>query len=148
MQALASIYLLLHTIRQSCAWAFRQPAALRFTVQGGGHAAHAPPLPQPRRRQASLGGWAGRLGAARTLLLCVCGCWRSFLTTPLLGCAAHAHATSFPTPVCSYGPIPSRRPLGMLSMPFNRTAIQGLYCVGDSTFPGQGVNAGVFRGRA
>jgi hypothetical protein len=30
----------------------------------------------------------------------------------------------------------------MLSMPFNRTAIPGLYCVGDSTFPGQGVNAG------
>eukprot|EP00967_Tisochrysis_lutea_P065448 scaffold85103_cov21-Tisochrysis_lutea.AAC.1 len=23
-----------------------------------------------------------------------------------------------------------------------RTAVQGLYCVGDSTFPGQGVNAG------
>ena len=42
----------------------------------------------------------------------------------------------------SYGPIPSRRPLGMLGMPFNRTAVQGLYCVGDSTFPGQGVNAG------
>lgn len=42
----------------------------------------------------------------------------------------------------SYGPIPSRRPLGMLSMPFNRTAVRGLYCVGDSTFPGQGVNAG------
>lgn len=39
----------------------------------------------------------------------------------------------------TYGPIPSRRPLGMLSMPFNRTSVQGLYCVGDSTFPGQGV---------
>lgn len=25
----------------------------------------------------------------------------------------------------------------MLSMPFNTTDIQGLYCVGDSTFPGQ-----------
>jgi prolycopene isomerase len=37
----------------------------------------------------------------------------------------------------TYGPIPSRRPLGMLSMPFNTTAIEGLYCVGDSTFPGQ-----------
>jgi prolycopene isomerase len=47
----------------------------------------------------------------------------------------------------SYGPIPSRRPLGMLSMPFNRTALKGLYCVGDSTFPGQGVNAGEARGR-
>lgn len=46
----------------------------------------------------------------------------------------------------SYGPIPSRRPLGMLSMPFNRTSIKGLYCVGDSTFPGQGVNAVVFSG--
>ncbi|KAI3431833.1 hypothetical protein D9Q98_010586 [Chlorella vulgaris] len=46
----------------------------------------------------------------------------------------------------SYGPIPSRRPLGMLSMPFNRTAVKGLYCVGDSTFPGQGVNAVVFSG--
>lgn len=46
----------------------------------------------------------------------------------------------------TYGPIPSRRPLGMLSMPFNATAIEGLYCVGDSTFPGQGVNAVVFSG--
>ncbi|KAL4423632.1 hypothetical protein ABPG77_009219 [Micractinium sp. CCAP 211/92] len=46
----------------------------------------------------------------------------------------------------SYGPIPARRPLGMLSMPFNRTAVHGLYCVGDSTFPGQGVNAVVFSG--
>jgi prolycopene isomerase len=46
----------------------------------------------------------------------------------------------------SYGPIPSRRPLGMLGMPFNRTAVPGLYCVGDSTFPGQGVNAVVFSG--
>lgn len=25
----------------------------------------------------------------------------------------------------------------MLSMPFNSTSIKGLYCVGDSTFPGQ-----------
>ncbi|GBF98578.1 carotene isomerase [Raphidocelis subcapitata] len=46
----------------------------------------------------------------------------------------------------TYGPIPSRRPLGMLSMPFNTTAVEGLYCVGDSTFPGQGVNAVVFSG--
>lgn len=46
----------------------------------------------------------------------------------------------------TYGPIPSRRPLGMLSMPFNTTSIKGLYCVGDSTFPGQGVNAVVFSG--
>ncbi len=28
----------------------------------------------------------------------------------------------------------------------NRTAVPGLYCVGDSTFPGQGVNAVVFSG--
>ncbi len=34
----------------------------------------------------------------------------------------------------------------MLSMPFNSTSIPGLYCVGDSTFPGQGVNAVVFSG--
>lgn len=34
----------------------------------------------------------------------------------------------------------------MLSMPFNTTSVQGLYCVGDSTFPGQGVNAVVFSG--
>ncbi|KAK9790545.1 hypothetical protein WJX73_008664 [Symbiochloris irregularis] len=46
----------------------------------------------------------------------------------------------------SYGPIPSRRPAGMLGMPMNRTSLQGLYCVGDSTFPGQGVNAVVFSG--
>ncbi len=29
---------------------------------------------------------------------------------------------------------------------FHRTSIPGLYCVGDSTFPGQGVNAVVFSG--
>ena len=46
----------------------------------------------------------------------------------------------------TYGPVPSRSPRGMLSMPFNTTAIQGLYCAGDSTFPGQGVNAVVFSG--
>lgn len=46
----------------------------------------------------------------------------------------------------TYGPIPSRRPLGMLSMPMNTTSVEGLYCVGDSTFPGQGVNAVVFSG--
>jgi prolycopene isomerase len=48
----------------------------------------------------------------------------------------------------TYGPIP-RRPLrGLLGMPFNRTAISGLYCVGDSTFPGQGLNAVAFSGVA
>ncbi|MEO0455418.1 MAG: carotenoid isomerase [Cyanobacteria bacterium P01_A01_bin.114] len=48
----------------------------------------------------------------------------------------------------TYGPIP-RRPLpGLLNMPFNRTAIKGLYCVGDSTFPGQGLNAVAFSGFA
>ena len=46
----------------------------------------------------------------------------------------------------SYGPIPIRPPLGMLGMPMNTTAIGGLYCVGDSTFPGQGVNAVAFSG--
>ena len=46
----------------------------------------------------------------------------------------------------TYGPIPSRRPFGMLGMPFNTTEVPGLYCTGDSTFPGQGVNAVVFSG--
>jgi prolycopene isomerase len=44
----------------------------------------------------------------------------------------------------TYGPIPSRKLLGLLGMPFNRTAVPGLYCVGDSTFPGQGLNAVAF----
>jgi prolycopene isomerase len=48
----------------------------------------------------------------------------------------------------TYGPIPSRKLLGLLGMPFNRTAISGLYCVGDSTFPGQGLNAVAFSGFA
>lgn len=34
----------------------------------------------------------------------------------------------------------------MMGMPFNTTEVQDLYCVGDSTFPGQGVNAVVFSG--
>jgi prolycopene isomerase len=48
----------------------------------------------------------------------------------------------------SYGPIPRRKLLGLLGMPFNRTTIPGLYCVGDSTFPGQGLNAVAFSGFA
>eukprot|EP00898_Chlorokybus_atmophyticus_P001095 jgi/Chlat1/1987/Chrsp158S02312 len=48
----------------------------------------------------------------------------------------------------TYGPIPSRRPLGLLGMPFNTTSVPGLYCVGDSCFPGQGVNAVAFSGMA
>ncbi|MEC4806016.1 MAG: carotene isomerase [Jaaginema sp. PMC 1079.18] len=46
----------------------------------------------------------------------------------------------------TYGPIPQRKLLGLLGMPFNRTAIKNLYCVGDSTFPGQGLNAVAFSG--
>jgi prolycopene isomerase len=48
----------------------------------------------------------------------------------------------------TYGPIPRRKLLGLLQMPFNSTAIPGLYCVGDSTFPGQGLNAVAFSGFA
>jgi prolycopene isomerase len=48
----------------------------------------------------------------------------------------------------TYGPIPRRKLLGLLGMPFNRTSINGLYCVGDSTFPGQGLNAVAFSGFA
>ncbi|MEY3870111.1 MAG: hypothetical protein RLZZ338_4002 [Cyanobacteriota bacterium] len=48
----------------------------------------------------------------------------------------------------TYGPIPRKKLLGLLAMPFNRTAIGGLYCVGDSTFPGQGLNAVAFSGFA
>ncbi len=46
----------------------------------------------------------------------------------------------------TYGPIPRRKLMGLLSMPFNRTSIKNLYCVGDSTFPGQGLNAVAFSG--
>ncbi len=46
----------------------------------------------------------------------------------------------------TYGPIPQVKLPGLLTMPFNRTAIGGLYCVGDSTFPGQGLNAVAFSG--
>ncbi len=48
----------------------------------------------------------------------------------------------------TYGPIPRRKLWGLLGMPFNRTSIPGLYCVGDSTFPGQGLNAVAFSGFA
>lgn len=48
----------------------------------------------------------------------------------------------------SYGPIPQFKLPGLLTMPFNRTSIPGLYCVGDSTFPGQGLNAVAFSGFA
>ena len=48
----------------------------------------------------------------------------------------------------SYGPIPKMRLPGLLPMPFNTTSINGLYCVGDSCFPGQGLNAVAFSGYA
>ncbi|MEM1393815.1 MAG: carotenoid isomerase [Cyanobacteria bacterium P01_H01_bin.150] len=48
----------------------------------------------------------------------------------------------------TYGPIPRRKLRGLLGMPFNRTEIEGLYIVGDSTFPGQGLNAVAFSGFA
>jgi prolycopene isomerase len=48
----------------------------------------------------------------------------------------------------TYGPIPTMRLPGLLPMPFNRTGIDGLYCVGDSCFPGQGLNAVAFSGFA
>lgn len=71
-----------------------------------------------------------------TLPACLCLCVCREVGTP------RTHRKFLNRSDGSYGPIPSRRPLGMLSMPFNRTAVKGLYCVGDSTFPGQGVNAG------
>lgn len=46
----------------------------------------------------------------------------------------------------TYGPMPQGTPKGLLGMPFNTTAIDGLYCVGDSCFPGQGVIAVAFSG--
>ncbi|XP_078172358.1 prolycopene isomerase, chloroplastic-like [Carex rostrata] len=46
----------------------------------------------------------------------------------------------------TYGPMPRGTPKGLLAMPFNTTAIDGLYCVGDSCFPGQGVIAVAFSG--
>nr|Q52QW3.1 RecName: Full=Prolycopene isomerase 1, chloroplastic; Short=CrtISO1; AltName: Full=Carotenoid isomerase 1; AltName: Full=OcrtISO22; Flags: Precursor [Oncidium hybrid cultivar]AAX84688.1 carotenoid isomerase [Oncidium hybrid cultivar] len=46
----------------------------------------------------------------------------------------------------TYGPMPRKVPKGLLGMPFNTTAINGLYCVGDSCFPGQGVIAVAFSG--
>nr|ATQ36011.1 prolycopene isomerase [Ahnfeltiopsis flabelliformis] len=48
----------------------------------------------------------------------------------------------------SYGPVAGKKLAGLLSMPFNRTEVPGLYCVGDSTFPGQGLNATAFSGFA
>ncbi len=48
----------------------------------------------------------------------------------------------------TYGPIPALRLPGLLPMPFNRTGVPGLYCVGDSCFPGQGLNAVAFSGFA
>ncbi|AFY72542.1 carotene isomerase [Synechococcus sp. PCC 7502] len=48
----------------------------------------------------------------------------------------------------TYGAIPKRKLMGLLGMPFNRTAIANLYCVGDSTFPAQGLNAVAFSGFA
>ncbi|WP_267383592.1 carotenoid isomerase [Cyanobacterium sp. uoEpiScrs1] len=48
----------------------------------------------------------------------------------------------------TYGPIPKQKLAGLLGMPFNKTEVPGLYCVGDSTFPGQGLNAVAFSGFA
>ena len=48
----------------------------------------------------------------------------------------------------TYGPLPRKKLWGLLGMPFNRTSIKGLYIVGDSSFPGQGLNAVAFSGFA
>ena len=48
----------------------------------------------------------------------------------------------------TYGPIPTKKLLGLLPMPFNTTKVKNLYCVGDSCFPGQGLNAVAFSGYA
>ena len=48
----------------------------------------------------------------------------------------------------TYGPIPNKKLLGLLPMPFNTTKVKNLYCVGDSCFPGQGLNAVAFSGYA
>ncbi len=48
----------------------------------------------------------------------------------------------------SYGPVPSFRLPGLLPMPFNSTSIKDFFCVGDSCFPGQGLNAVAFSGYA
>ncbi len=48
----------------------------------------------------------------------------------------------------TYGPVAHYKLPGLLTMPFNRTSIENLYCVGDSTFPGQGLNAVAFSGFA
>ena len=48
----------------------------------------------------------------------------------------------------SYGPVPKKKLLGLIPMPFNSTKINDLYCVGDSCFPGQGLNAVAFSGFA
>tara|TARA_B100000700_G_scaffold328678_1_gene447322 strand:+ start:2722 stop:4284 length:1563 start_codon:yes stop_codon:yes gene_type:complete len=48
----------------------------------------------------------------------------------------------------TYGPIPSKKLSGLLRMPMNSTRIKNLFCVGDSSFPGQGLNAVAFSGYA
>jgi phytoene dehydrogenase-like protein len=48
----------------------------------------------------------------------------------------------------TYGPMTHRLLQGLFTMPFNCTAVRGLYCVGDSSFPGQGLNAVAFSGFA
>jgi len=48
----------------------------------------------------------------------------------------------------TYGAVPRFKLPGLLTMPFNRTSIADLFCVGDSTFPGQGLNAVAFSGFA
>lgn len=56
----------------------------------------------------------------------------------------------------SYGPIPEHKLPGLLGMfnfgglwpKVNKTDVPDLYCVGDSTFPGQGLNAVAFSGFA
>jgi prolycopene isomerase len=48
----------------------------------------------------------------------------------------------------SHGPIPALRLPGLLPLPFIRTGMRGLYRVGDSCFPGQGLNAVAISGFA
>lgn len=53
----------------------------------------------------------------------------------------------YPPEISQTQPVtPLARPALQLPSPLHSTDIEGLYCVGDSTFPGQGVNAVVFSG--
>jgi len=109
-------------LRQPCSSGARAaaPPAVRCLHMPGA-ACHVSRVPSPCRRHAQCDEQrrlsSSRAGAGSSAPANTCAPWRQ-VGTP------RTHRRFLNRRDGSYGPIPARRPLGMLGMPFNRTAVK------------------------